>query len=315
MATSFVSEPIVPVEASFDTAEWPAANRASAKIPLARKGIRGGGSAGAREGSWRLPQRQRRTLREKHDYRVRTTDGTIMNLYFQRSMGAESCPPSPLVDSKLGGDQGQDRSLTLNGSPRTPGAGRVDMRFSGSGAKIHRARRPACGGYLPRRHRMQHWVTPNRPAPPETAGHSARRAGLFHLYEWQDENLSFAGSRSSNAHGDLGRRQKLFCPDRRYFLPRIQDHQRADRGAVVARADRAENDLLHRPELPEARRGDRRENSRSTRSFSSRAPPLCRIPKGRLSCRATCAATRSISRPNWPSSSAMNAKMSPLPRP
>ena len=101
-----------------------------------------------------------------------------------------------------------------------------------------------------------------------------------------------------NPHGDLGRRQKFLRPERRYFLRRIQDHQRAHRCPLDPRAGRAEDDLRHRPELPQARGGNRREESRSTPSFFSKAPPPSRIPAARSSCPANCAATRSISRPN-----------------
>jgi len=93
MPNSFISEPILPMEASFDT----------------------GGMARCEPG---LPQKFRWRKKEfivaevlerwkehgdcrhgsgeryvrKHGYRVRTTDATVMNLYFQRSQGRGKLP-------------------------------------------------------------------------------------------------------------------------------------------------------------------------------------------------------------------------------
>jgi len=114
MTTSFVSEPIVPVEASFDTAgmargepglprkfRWRKKEFVVAEV-LERWKEQGDCRHGSGE----------RYVR-KHGYRVRTADGTVMKLYFQRSVGRgklpiksrwwihsiESCPKAKLLSA------------------------------------------------------------------------------------------------------------------------------------------------------------------------------------------------------------------------
>ena len=93
MPGSFISEPITPVDASFDTA---AMSRGEPGLPrkfrwrkkefvVAEVLERSKDYGDCRNGSGE------RYLR-KHAYRVRTTDGTLMNLYFQRSMGRGKLP-------------------------------------------------------------------------------------------------------------------------------------------------------------------------------------------------------------------------------
>ncbi len=91
MPSSFVSEPITPVDASFDSASM-----ARGEPGLPRKFLwrekeflvaevldqwkeYGGCTHGSGE----------RYLR-KHGYRIRTTDGSVLRLYFQRSFGRAS---------------------------------------------------------------------------------------------------------------------------------------------------------------------------------------------------------------------------------
>jgi len=86
MAASFISEPIIPVEASFDTGgmargepglpqkfRWRNTEFVVAEV-LERAKEHGDCRHGSGE----------RYLR-RHSYRIQTTDGTVMNLYFQRS--------------------------------------------------------------------------------------------------------------------------------------------------------------------------------------------------------------------------------------
>jgi hypothetical protein len=93
MPGSFVSEPIVPVEASFDPAgmargepglpqkfRWRKKEFVVAEV-LERWKEHGDCRHGSGE----------RYVR-KHGYRVRTTDGTVMKLYFQRSQGRGKLP-------------------------------------------------------------------------------------------------------------------------------------------------------------------------------------------------------------------------------
>jgi phosphoribosylglycinamide formyltransferase-1 len=93
MPSSFISEPILPVEASFDTGGmamggpglpqkflWREKEFVVAEV-LERWKEHGDCRHGSGE----------RYLR-KHGYRVRTADGTVMKLYFQRSMGRGKLP-------------------------------------------------------------------------------------------------------------------------------------------------------------------------------------------------------------------------------
>jgi len=86
MPVSFISEPITPVEASFDTSgmargepglpqkfRWRKKEYVVAEV-LERAKEHGDCRHGSGE----------RYVR-RHSYRIRTTDGTVMNLYFQRS--------------------------------------------------------------------------------------------------------------------------------------------------------------------------------------------------------------------------------------
>jgi phosphoribosylglycinamide formyltransferase-1 len=93
MAKSFVSEPIVPLEASFDTSGMA---RGEPGLPhkfrwrgkefeVAEVLAQGRDHGDCRNGSGERYVR-------KHNYRARTTDGTIMNLYFQRSVGRGRLP-------------------------------------------------------------------------------------------------------------------------------------------------------------------------------------------------------------------------------
>jgi hypothetical protein len=93
MSISFVSEPIVPLEASFDPS-----------------GMARGEPGLPQKFQWRKKEFAVETVLEqwkdhgdcrngsgeryvrKHGYRVRTTDGTVMNLYFQRSTGRGKLP-------------------------------------------------------------------------------------------------------------------------------------------------------------------------------------------------------------------------------
>lgn len=88
MSTSFVSEPITPVEASFDPRDmargepglpqkflWRKKEFAVAEV-LERWKEHGDCAHGSGE----------RYVR-KHGYRIRTTDGSLLRLYFQRSFG------------------------------------------------------------------------------------------------------------------------------------------------------------------------------------------------------------------------------------
>jgi hypothetical protein len=93
MGSSYVSEPIVPLGTSFDTAGMA---RGEPGLPhkfrwrerefvVAEVLARGKGHGDCRNGSGERYVR-------RHRYRVRTTDGTIMNLYFQRSTGRGRLP-------------------------------------------------------------------------------------------------------------------------------------------------------------------------------------------------------------------------------
>ena len=90
---SFVSEPITPVDGSFDPA---AMARGEPGLPcqfrwrkkefiVAEVLERWKEHGDCRNGSGERYVR-------KHGYRVRTTDGTVMNLYFQRSQGRGKLP-------------------------------------------------------------------------------------------------------------------------------------------------------------------------------------------------------------------------------
>jgi len=88
MPVSFISEPIVPLEASFDTSgmsrgepglpqkfRWRTKDYAVAEVL----------EQGKAHGSCRHGSGERYVRR--HSYRIRTTDGSVMSLYFQRSAG------------------------------------------------------------------------------------------------------------------------------------------------------------------------------------------------------------------------------------
>ena len=94
MVASFVSEPIVPIKASFDASgmargepglpqkfRWRNKEYVVAEV-LERAKEHGDCRHGSGE----------RYLR-RHNYRIRTTDGTVMNLYFQRSAYRAKIPP------------------------------------------------------------------------------------------------------------------------------------------------------------------------------------------------------------------------------
>src|SRR5476651_1911931 len=93
MAASFISEPIVPVEASFDTGGMargepglPQKFRWRKKEFIVEEVLERWKEHGdCRHGSGERYVR-------KHGYRVRTTDGTVMKLYFQRSAGLGKLP-------------------------------------------------------------------------------------------------------------------------------------------------------------------------------------------------------------------------------
>ena len=86
MPVSFISEPIVPLDASFDTSGMargepglPQKFRWRKKEYAVAEVLEQGKSHGdCRHGSGERYVR-------RHSYRIRTTDGTVMNLYFQRS--------------------------------------------------------------------------------------------------------------------------------------------------------------------------------------------------------------------------------------
>jgi hypothetical protein len=93
MATSFISEPILPVEASFDAGGMargepglPRKFRWRKKEFIVEEVLERWKEHGdCRHGSGERYVR-------KHGYRVRTTDGTVMKLYFQRSQGRGKLP-------------------------------------------------------------------------------------------------------------------------------------------------------------------------------------------------------------------------------
>ncbi len=88
MATSFISEPITPVDASFDTAGMA---RGEPGLPLKFRWRKkeydvtaviekGKGHGDCRNGSGERYVR-------RHDFRVRTAQGLVFRLYFQRTVG------------------------------------------------------------------------------------------------------------------------------------------------------------------------------------------------------------------------------------
>jgi phosphoribosylglycinamide formyltransferase-1 len=93
MPSSFISEPILPVEASFDTAGMargepglPRKFRWRQKEFIVEEVLEQWKEHGdCRHGSGERYVR-------KHGYRVRTTDGAVMKLYFQRSAGRGKLP-------------------------------------------------------------------------------------------------------------------------------------------------------------------------------------------------------------------------------
>jgi len=93
MPSSFISEPILPVEASFDTSGMargepglPRKFRWRQKEFMVEEVLEQWKEHGdCRHGSGERYVR-------KHGYRVRTTDGAVMKLYFQRSAGRGKLP-------------------------------------------------------------------------------------------------------------------------------------------------------------------------------------------------------------------------------
>lgn len=93
MPTSFISEPITPVDASFDTAGMA---RGEPGLPLKFRWRKkeydvtelleqSKGHGECRNGSGERYVR-------RHDYRVRTAQGLVFRLYFQRSIGRGKMP-------------------------------------------------------------------------------------------------------------------------------------------------------------------------------------------------------------------------------
>jgi hypothetical protein len=93
MPLAFVSEPIKPLEASFDTGgmargepglphkfRWRKKDFTVAQVL----------TQGKSHGDCQYGSGERYVRR--HSYRVQTTDGTVMNLYFQRSFGKSKRP-------------------------------------------------------------------------------------------------------------------------------------------------------------------------------------------------------------------------------
>lgn len=93
MSSSFVSEPLVPLEASFDTRGMA---RGEPGLPQKFRWRKKEFVVAAVLEQWKDHGDCRNGSGEryvrKHGYRVRTTDGTVMNLYFQRSTGRGKLP-------------------------------------------------------------------------------------------------------------------------------------------------------------------------------------------------------------------------------
>lgn len=88
MPISFISEPITPVRGSFDTSGMARGEPGLPQKFLWRKKeyeIAEVLEQGREHGNCKHGSGERYVRR--HSYRIRTTDGSIMNLYFQRSFG------------------------------------------------------------------------------------------------------------------------------------------------------------------------------------------------------------------------------------
>ena len=93
MPSSFISEPILPIEASFDTSGMA---RGEPGLPQKFRWLKKEYIVAEVLEKWKdhgdcKHGSGERYLR-KHLYRVRTTEGTVMNLYFQRSQGRGKLP-------------------------------------------------------------------------------------------------------------------------------------------------------------------------------------------------------------------------------
>jgi hypothetical protein len=88
MALSFISEPIVPLEASFDTGGMA---RGEPGLPNHFRWGKNEFTVAEVLETWKEHGNCRNGSGEryvrKHGYRIRTTDGTLMKIYFQRSVG------------------------------------------------------------------------------------------------------------------------------------------------------------------------------------------------------------------------------------
>jgi phosphoribosylglycinamide formyltransferase-1 len=117
MAVTFISEPIVPLEASFDTGGMA---QGEPGLPrLFRWGKKKFAVAEVLE-TWKEHGDCRHGSGERyvrrHGYRVRTVDGTVMKLYFQRSMGRGkiSCRTRWWIQSVENGAQAEPKARTNN---------------------------------------------------------------------------------------------------------------------------------------------------------------------------------------------------------
>jgi hypothetical protein len=94
MPTSFVSEPIIPVPGTFDTAGM---SRGEPGLPGKFRWRRAEFAVAQELDRWREHGDCRNGSGEryvrKHGYRIRTEDGFIMRLYFQRSVGRGKLAP------------------------------------------------------------------------------------------------------------------------------------------------------------------------------------------------------------------------------
>jgi len=93
MPSSFISEPIQPIEASFDTAGMA---RGEPGVPLQFRWRKRDYSVEAVLDAWKDHGDCRNGSGERyvrrHDYRIRTTGGDIFHLYFQRTVGRGKMP-------------------------------------------------------------------------------------------------------------------------------------------------------------------------------------------------------------------------------
>jgi len=88
MPDSFVSEPIVPLDASFDTRGM---SRGEPGLPQRFRWRKKEFTVAEVLGQWKdhgdCAHGSGERYVRKHGYRIRTTDGTILKLYFQRNFG------------------------------------------------------------------------------------------------------------------------------------------------------------------------------------------------------------------------------------